>query len=138
MPNCARIGTIAGSRNFISGRYFVTFLVALSFFLQSYITQTHIHFSPSRQRAIGQILAGQSSAEEASQKGDPGKKPDNDDPVHCPLCQAAVAVGSFATPSAPVIVVPVAPSVSERWTQHFASHRTAPMHNWQGRAPPSI
>jgi zinc transporter ZupT len=138
MPRWARIGIIAGSRNFISGRYLVTFLVALSFFLQSYITQTHIHLSPSERRAAGQVLAGQSSTEEASQKGDPGKKPDNDDPAHCPLCQAVAAVGIFVAPSAPAIVVPVALSVPEWSTQHFASRRITPTHNWQGRAPPAI
>jgi hypothetical protein len=113
-------------------------LALLTFALQSYITQTHIHFASSQ--AFG--LSGDNfvpTAKLASGKAAPTKQtPSNDDPANCPLCQAAAHSGqfitpfaiSFALPSETVAIVPLAIVILT--AGEIVSH------GWQGRAPPRI
>src|ERR1700744_637602 len=103
-------------RQFGGWRRVVVALALLTFALQSYITQTHIHFAS--EQAFG--LSGDDFtpvAKIAPGKTAPSKKtPPNADPANCPLCQAAAHSGQFVTPSAigfalpgeTIAIVPVA------------------------------
>jgi hypothetical protein len=119
-------------------RRIVVAFALLTFALQSYITQTHIHFAASQ-------VFGLSSdeftptAKLAGDKTAPAKKtPANDDPANCPLCQAAAHSGQFVTPSAIGFVLPseavaiVTLAIAIRTVSEITSH------GWQGRAPPRI
>ncbi len=117
-------------------RSVVLTLALLAFALQSYITQTHIHFVSAQ--AFG--LSGDNftpTIKTTDGKTAPAKKtPSNDDPANCPVCQAAAHAGQFITPSAigfalpseTVAIVPLAIVVLT------ASETVS--HGWQGRAPP--
>jgi hypothetical protein len=117
-------------------RSIVLALALLAFALQSFITQTHVHFASTQ--AFG--LSGDNFTPAAKQTGGktaPSKKvPSNDDPANCPLCQAAAHSGQFITPSAisfalpseTIAIVPLAIVVLT------ASETLS--HGWQGRAPP--
>jgi hypothetical protein len=119
-------------------RRVVLALALLAFALQSYVTQTHIHFAS--EQAFG--LSGDNFAPAAkivADKTAPSKKtPSNDDPANCPLCQAAAHSGQFITssaigfalPSEAIAIVPLAVVVLT------ASETVS--HGWQGRAPPRI
>jgi hypothetical protein len=119
-------------------RRVVLALALLTFALQSYITQTHIHFASSQ--VFG--LSGDNFAPTiklTDGKTAPAKKtPSNDDPANCPLCQAAAHSGQFVTPSAigfalpseAIAIVPLAIVVVT------ASETIS--HGWQSRAPPRI
>ena len=119
-------------------RRFVVALALLTFALQSYITQTHIHFASSQAFGLSSDeftpivkLAGDKTA--------PAKKaPSNDDPANCPLCQAVAHSGQFVTPSLIGFALPseavaiVTRAIALRTVSEIASH------GWQGRAPPRI
>ena len=119
-------------------RRVVLALALLSFALQSFITQTHIHFASVQ--AFG--LSSDNftpAAKIVDGKNTPEKKvPSNDDPANCPICQAAMHSGQFITPSAigfalpseTIAIVPLAIAVLT------ASEVVS--HGWQGRAPPRI
>ncbi len=117
-------------------RRVVLALALLTFALQSYITQTHIHFASAP--AFG--LSGDNftpTLKHTNGKTSPAKKiPSNDDPASCPICQAAMHSGQFITPSAigfalPSEAVAIVPLVLVVLT---ASETIS--HGWQGRAPP--
>jgi hypothetical protein len=119
-------------------RLAVLTLALITFALQSYITQTHVHFA-SRE-AFG--LSADNfvpTAKTATGKTAPSKQtPSNDDPANCPLCQAAAHSGQFVTPvaigfalpSEAIAIVPLAIVV-------LTASKTV-SHSWQGRAPPRI
>lgn len=119
-------------------RLAVLTLALITFALQSYITQTHIHFASTQ--AFG--LSGDNfvpTAKPATGKTAPSKQtPSNDDPANCPLCQAAAHSGQFVTPAAigfslpseAIAIVPLAIAV--------LAASASVSHSWQGRAPPRI
>ena len=98
-------------------------LLLLTFTLQSYITQTHIHTSTPG--AVSRTLTG-------SQDQAPG----DGNPVDCPFCQAVAHDGPFFLPAAPILIlsaiwVALVPSLLDENAQAGAS-----AHAWQSRAPP--
>jgi hypothetical protein len=107
-------------------RSFVVFLAAIGLLLQSYVTQTHIHFGPPDTGAVSQTV---------SDAGTPAKGP-LDKAAGCPLCQAIVHAGAFVAPSAPVV------TLSFSWVRTarlaFAALPTLGdiAHDWRSRAPP--
>jgi hypothetical protein len=113
--------------NRLSGaRGLVVFFAAIGLLLQSYLTQTHIHFGSHETGGVFRT---------ASHKPAPLQGP-LDKASACPLCQAIVHAGVFTAPSAPVI------SLSFRWVKAarlaFAG-LPAPgdiAHDWRSRAPP--
>jgi len=100
-------------------RVFFALLLLMTFSVQSYLTQTHIHFAPSM-----------------AQKQAPGKLPSKDDPANCPVCQEMMQAGHFVTPAAASLLLPSAQvSVIEIATP-VAVIAQAASHAWRSRAPP--
>jgi len=133
-----QLEAFGGLRGAPRKRRVVTFLVILSFFFQSYITQTHIHPSPVELRTAQQVRNTKGLLQTASSRSQSKKLPDKDDPAHCPLCQAVADTGSFAIPMAPMLAVPTATAAFKTTVQHPAPHVAILPHDWQGRAPPAI
>ena len=106
-----------------SGWRLIACLILITFSLQSYITQTHIHSATSA--AIVKLF-----------NHSPGKAPLDDNPVDCPFCQAVAHDGPFHLPTLPLLILSVtfvelaAPQLRLlRLSEAFA-------HIWQSRAPP--
>lgn len=113
-------------------RLAITLFALLAFTLQTYFTQTHIHFA---ERA-GTALATLALDKNAAQKQRPDKFPPGDDPANCPICQEILHTGYYVTPSAavlplPTVAVSIAPTVIDIMTTVDAHS-----HIWKSRAPP--
>jgi hypothetical protein len=112
-----------------SGWRFVTWAVLLAFTLQSFVTQTHIHWSPLA--GTGVTAAGRLDSP-VSQNKSPFEK----DKTACPFCQAIIHAGAFFASGAPLLLLPV---LRAEWAipRLFpAAIRAALAHSWQSRAPP--
>jgi hypothetical protein len=120
----AAAGTKNGGRAFASR--LVLFIALLTFALQSYIAQTHIH---------GQGLGGLVQITSA-QSPDQGKAPLDNRSTDCPFCQAVNLAGVFLDPAALVVLLPLSwvDSVSHIILARAVFGDTA--HDWQSRAPP--
>ncbi len=117
------------ARGHSPARFLLVGFVLLAFVLQSYATQTHIHFE-SAPAAITKTLAAPS--------GHAGKPalPDENNPDNCPLCQMFYG-GQYVAPTALIYFLPmVAVSVIEA-VAGVMPHYDAASHSWRGRAPPS-
>lgn len=115
-------------------------LAIFAFAFQSFLTQTHVHFTP----AVERVLAAVEQSKTAPLNGLLSRGPlkdhhgyPSDDPAKCPICQEMVYAGSYVAPVAAVFVPPHLAisviAVVEREPVHLATVS----HNWQGRAPPS-
>jgi hypothetical protein len=103
----------------------------LAFLLQSYATQTHIHF-----QADTSVTAKTAVAQTAPAHGKKNS-PTDDNPDNCPLCQLLYG-GQYVAPSALIFFVPMfAVSVIEA-VQGVMPHYDAASHSWHGRAPPHV
>ncbi len=116
-------------RRGIPGWRLVTWIVLLAFTLQSFVTQTHMHWSSGA--GSGAIVAGSFDGP-APQNKSPFEK----DKTACPFCQAIVHAGAFFASAAPLLPLPFA------WAAHSPPRLIAtkfsafPAHSWQSRAPP--
>jgi len=100
----------------------------LTFALQSYVTQTHIHLAPGSFASYSELGA--------AKKQLPDKFPAQDDPANCPICQEILHSGQFVTPSAASALLPsLSVSIIAIVTQIVAVPKTA-SHTWQSRGPP--
>lgn len=121
----------------ISGLHRAVLALALiTFALQSYITQTHVHFATAQ--AFG--LSDDNfvpTAKLATGKTAPAKqKPSNEDPANCPFCQAAAHSGQFITPAVIGFALPGETIAIVPLVIAILAVRASVSHNWQGRAPP--
>jgi hypothetical protein len=119
----------AGVRRGSPGWRFVTWVALLAFTLQSFVTQTHIHWSPhsSTRTTVALLLDGP-----VSQNASPFEK----DKTACPFCQAIIHAGAFFASGAPLLLLPV---LRAEWAvpRLFSiAKRAALAHSWQSRAPP--
>ena len=106
-----------------SGWRFIACLILISFTLQSYITQTHIH------NVAPAVIAKTVSHA-------PGKAPVDDNPMDCPFCQAVAHDGMFFIPTSPLLflsAVWIEMTALDLWLAASSGERA---HNWQSRAPP--
>ena len=110
-------------------RFLMTFVLFVSFFVQSFIAQTHIHQPPAGAVAVGHATAANTS-------GDRHHNPGDEDPLHCPFCQAVAASGSFLTPVLILLPIPTYSFVVEKLASHRPSAVSPPPHDWHGRGPP--
>ncbi len=108
-------------------RMALTWAVLIAFALQSYVTQTHVHWET--------VAPAASSAGSAIQSPQPG----DSEATACPLCQAVAAAGAFvgAAPIAvswPVVraAVAVPPPIVVGLAVRAAGF------SWQSRAPPQF
>ena len=113
-------------------RFLLTFVMFVAFFLQSYVTQTHIHPPPAATSAT------QHAGTFSTKPGDNDKHPGDEDPAHCPFCQAIAIAGNFLTPVVILLPLPVFSSTVEKPVSHTPSILLPVPHSWQGRAPPRI
>jgi len=124
-----------GARN-CPMRLAVTLFVALTFVLQGFATQTHVHFSTDRDVNVNFSDGNIAKVTKAlpSQKGDHGKLP----PKDCPLCQQILIAGAFVSPTIVAMLLPTqvplpAPIVFVRSNLFRLTS-----HSWHGRAPPAV
>ena len=110
-------------RILLRGRALLVAFVLIAFGLNSYITQTHIHFHP--EALHGQILGGEHQ-----------KHPSDDDSKNCPFCQAMVSSGVFLTAVPPLLILPfkwvAAPALPILTARLIQTEFRA----WRSRAPP--
>lgn len=119
------------------GRHILALLVILTFAFQSYVAQTHIHLTPPKVLSIGRA-AGDVFAIAGADRSHSKKLPDNDDPEHCPLCQAIALSGNFVAPGVPILPLPTMAVIATEVFQQLSSYRSSFSHSWQSRAPPAI
>jgi hypothetical protein len=103
----------------------------LTFLLQSYATQTHIHF-------LREVAAtAHADGAVADKKGQSHKKNNSlpDNPDTCPLCQLLYG-GQYVAPGAVVFFLPMAAVSTIETTLGVLPHYDAVSHSWRGRAPP--
>ncbi|MBU6442668.1 MAG: hypothetical protein KGR48_02060 [Alphaproteobacteria bacterium] len=104
-------------------------LVLVLFALQSYVTQTHIHF-------LSLVSGRAQAANVGANAQNHGKLPPADNPTTCPICQDMALAGHYTAPGAilltlpPLVAMPVQASLE---VPHFVA---AVSHIWLGRAPP--
>ncbi len=101
----------------------------LAFLLQSYATQTHIHFQDDAPAASASTL----DTGAAHTKNTPV----NDNPDNCPLCQLLYG-GQYVAPSTLIFFLPLAAVSTIEIVQGVMPHYDAVSHSWRGRAPPRI
>ena len=101
-------------------------ILLLTFTLQSFITQTHIH-------APAQTVERFSAAKQVAPHG---QNPADRDQSTCPFCQATNSAGVFFTPAAPALLLPMfwAEIPATVAPVSFVHHATTL--GWQSRAPP--
>jgi hypothetical protein len=112
-----------------SVRRAATWLFALAFALQSFVTQIHIHHTSDgiSGPAIAKVLA-----KAPAQHSPPGENGTMD----CPLCQAIAHAGVFFAPVTPLLPLPVAwvefltPAIQAKTAGDITTH------DWRSRAPP--
>ena len=119
------------------GRHVLALLVILTFAFQSYVTQTHIHLTPPKILSIGRA-AGGVFAIAGADRSRSKTLPDNDDPEHCPFCQAIALSGNFVAPGVPILPLPTMAAIASEVFQQLPSYRSSFPHGWQSRAPPAI
>jgi len=114
-------------------RIALTLAAAIAFFLQSFITQTHIHGLPLLAAKGATVTAVADTGTNTPLDRYPAKE----DPANCPLCQEVTHAGHYVTPAFALLVQPservthVTPVVETRATDFILSHA------WRSRAPPS-
>ena len=107
-------------------RFAVVLLATITFALQSYVTQTHIHFEFAEAKGIAAAVP----------HAPPGKHPFKETPANCPICQEIAMAGHYVTPGAAVLALPsqsvsiVPLEIGVRFIVEAVSH------DWHGRAPP--
>lgn len=102
--------------------------LALAFFFQSYVAQTHIHGVFDPVASLLHIKAADSTSH---------KVPPGDDDANCPFCQAVVHAGVFSTPLAPTLLPPVAILLfTDVPLLLVTAVRRPAIYGWHQRAPP--
>lgn len=136
-------------KRFRTARHILVLLVSAAFFLQSYITQTHIHPLPvsapgvqtaSYSGAFGKVENAIKSTGAKTAKSSGGKIPgDNDDPAKCPLCQAMAYAGQYVWPTSAAIILVLTQSASVVPIVSITPELpNAASYSWQSRAPPAL
>ena len=120
-----RIGNMHPSSQ---GRAIVTLLVLFAFLLQSFVVQTHVHFSPAAS-ATARVFASKVS----HLHGFAG----DSDANQCPWCQAVLSSGTYVMPAAWPIHLPVAFGFVDPIALDAVITISLASHAWQSRAPPA-
>jgi len=110
-------------------RLAITLFALLAFTLQTYVTQTHIH-------AAAINTASTTFDKGATQKQQPDKFPQGNDPANCPICQEILHTGQFVTPSATALLLPTLTVSIVAIVVDIKTIAQAPSHSWKSRAPP--
>jgi hypothetical protein len=115
-------------------------LMLVAFALQSYVTQTHIHFAghvvtggftfPDDGSKIGKALGA------AQDQGDHDKYPPGDDPANCPICQEMLYAGHYVAPAAIAVLLPTLAIRTIARVDAELPVVSSVSHIWQVRGPP--
>jgi hypothetical protein len=111
----------------------LTGLMLLTFLLQSYATQTHIHFL--REVTAASVVQPDAGALNKNVQGHKKNNPVPENPDTCPLCQLLYG-GQYVAPNAIVFFLPMAAVSTIEITLGVLPHYDAVSHSWRGRAPP--
>jgi hypothetical protein len=117
-------------------------LMLVAFALQSYVTQTHIHFA-GHVVTGGFTFPGESSGGQsdkalgaAQDQGDHDKYPPGDDPANCPICQEIMYSGHYVAPGAIAVLLPTIAVPTFTRVDVALSFISRVSHIWQVRGPP--
>jgi hypothetical protein len=115
-------------------------LVGVAFFLQGYVTQTHIHPLAPASNRLASFDSNVSVKADKPDRGAPSRdRPaPNDDPAKCPLCQAVGHAGQFVWPHAAVFILPQLSAAIVPIVAAIVRAAAPDSHNWQSRAPPRL
>lgn len=113
-------------------RHVLVYAVLAAFALQTYVVQTHIHFSPAE---ASQLAGGHGIKADGRDSHD--KYPARDDPANCPICQEILHSGQFVTPAAQALLAPALAVSTIFLVAAPLPFVLALSHSWRGRAPPS-
>jgi hypothetical protein len=111
-----------------AARVAISLFMLLTFALQSYVTQTHIHLAPGSFASYSELGA--------VKKQLPDKFPAQDDPANCPICQEILHSGQFVTPTAAAALLPSLSVSIIAIVAHIVVAPEATSHTWQSRGPP--
>jgi hypothetical protein len=111
-----------------AARLFVVLISLLAFGLQSYVTQTHIHFKTD--------TFGSYASLNKQKPAGPDKYPGSGDPSNCPICQEIAHTGHFVMPSAAALSLPNSALTVATVVMTIPPAAQRPSHLWQSRAPP--
>jgi hypothetical protein len=114
-------------RNASQGRAIVTLLVLFAFLLQSFVVQTHVHFS-SAASATERVFFSTASHPHGFAGGN--------DANQCPWCQAALSSGTYVMPAALPIRLPVVLGFADPILLDAVITTFSTSHAWRSRAPP--
>lgn len=104
-------------------------LVLILFAIQSYVTQTHIHFlNASTLQSVSGGVAIKAPAH--------GRLPPADNPATCPICQDMALAGHYTAPGAILLTLPPLVAMPVAVLLGVPRFVAAISHIWQGRAPP--
>jgi len=134
--------SISRLRHVSSWRQVLPMLMLVAFALQSYVTQTHIHFA-GHVVTGGFTFPGEDSKTvkalgTAQDQDDHDKYPPGDDPANCPICQEILYAGHYVAPTAVPILLPSLAISTIEIVETVLPRALAPSHNWQGRGPPRV
>ena len=115
--------------------------MAVAFVLQSYVTQTHIHFTAAIEQALAADVSQSVSTgarHVSTWFGDRDRQPAKEDPARCPICQEILYAGYYVAPTAAVFLPPNLAVSTIAIVEGERAFVSAYSHNWQGRAPPAV
>jgi hypothetical protein len=119
-------------------RLAVASVVFVAFALQSFVVQTHIHFTPDAEARLAAYAASHAGAHGDVGQSRHSRHAPGDDPADCPICQEILHSGQFVAP-VPQLFLPPAMAVSTVAVVDTAlPFIVARSHGWRGRAPPRI
>jgi len=109
----------------------VASLVLILFALQSYVTQTHIHFLNAAPGTVQSVTGGVAIKAPAH-----GKLPPADNPATCPICQDMALAGHYTAPGAILLTLPPLVAMPVAVLLEVPQYAAVVSHIWLGRAPP--
>jgi hypothetical protein len=121
-----------GVRSDLKARCVAIFIaVLLAFSWQSFVAQTHVHFSAGGDSAAAPFDSGVSA-------GTIARSPSSDQPADCPICDEIAHAGHIYLPASLSFHLP---AFGDAWIVLAAAGILAPSqssHAWNSRAPPHI
>ena len=123
------------------GKLALAFVVLFAFLIQSFVTQTHVHFSEQADASFAVSDAGATVAK--SNTGEPQQRdrrgvPSRDDPANCPFCQQIAVAGAFLSPFTAILQLPTEVGLLPQISAAVEATTQQVSHIWQGRAPPIV
>jgi hypothetical protein len=118
-------------------------LTLAAFTVQSFLIQTHVHFSPAIEASFadsGGARAKWSAPTDRHVSVVPAREhrdaPD-DDPANCPLCQEYLYAGNYVAPAIVMLLLPPADESAVVPETRSLPRVATVSYSWYGRAPPS-